>query len=355
MNIGLTFRAASRVLPAVFSFLLATTSTAVGAQAELVRVAASSGAEDAPLFVGIDKGIFSKHGLDVKANLFPNGVEAINSLVGGNAEIGVFGTYPFLAAVSKGIPLVLIGHNWGDALASNQSAYFSLIAAKSSGIKPNDLASLKGKKLGVVFGSGAHAYVKALFKQASLGESDVKLINVPAANQGTALANGDVDVIAAWEPFASKAAKEVPGAQRVMHGGAQSFYEAGCLVAPVKVRDTKAEMLTRFLIAYAEAGQWVRNNRKEAAQITTRWVPGLDVDVLAEALQYIPQDVRLSRNTIDSYRTMSIPLMISDGRIKEAFDPAKVVDARFYLAAEKQAPQFFRDLKPIPDARRISQ
>jgi sulfonate transport system substrate-binding protein len=327
---------------------------ASGAQMMSVRVAASSGAEDAPLFVGIDKGIFAKHGLDVKADLFPNGVEAINSLAGGNAEIGVFGTYPFLAAVSKGIPLVLIGHNWGDALASNQSEYFSLVAGKSSGFKAGDVSSLKGKKLGVVFGSGAHAYVKALIKQAGLSESDVKMINVQAANQATALANGDVDVIGAWEPFASKAAGSVPGATRVMHGGAQSFYEAGCLVVPAKVRDTRAEMLTRFLVAYAEAGQWIRNHRAEAAQVTMRWIPGVDADVLAESLRYIPQDLRLSKNTLDSYRNLSIPLMISDGRIKEAFDPAKFVDARFYLAAEKQAPQFFNDLKPIPGNRRIT-
>jgi ABC-type nitrate/sulfonate/bicarbonate transport system substrate-binding protein len=327
---------------------------AVAAEAAAVRVAASAGAEDAPLFVGVDQGIFAKHGLDVKVDLFPNGVEAINSLAGGNADVGVFGTYPFLAAVSKGIPLILIGHNWGDALASNQSEYFSLVAAKSSGIKNGDLASLKGKRLGVVFGSGAHAYVKSLFKQARLSEADVKTVNVPAANQATALAKGDIDVMAAWEPFASKSVAEVPGAVRVMHGGAQSFYEAGCLVVPAKVRDARPDVLTNFLIAYAEAGQWIRSHRKEAAQITTRWVPGVPADVLSEALRYIPQDLRLSRNTVDSYRNLSIPLMMSDGRIKEAFDPAKVIDARFYLAAEKQAPQFFSDLKPIPDARRIS-
>jgi hypothetical protein len=46
--------------------------------------------------------------------------------------------------------------------------------------------------------------------------------------------------------------------------------------------------------------------------------------------------------------------MISDGRIKEAFDPSKFIDARFYIAAEKQAPQFFKDLKPIPESRRIA-
>jgi hypothetical protein len=46
--------------------------------------------------------------------------------------------------------------------------------------------------------------------------------------------------------------------------------------------------------------------------------------------------------------------MISDGRVKEPFDPSKFIDARFYLAAEKQAPQYFSDLKPIPEGRRIA-
>jgi len=354
MDANMSRRSAVRTIVGLIAAHALGFSSLATAQVATVRVAASSGAEDTPLFVAIDKGFFASHGLDVKADLFANGVEAINALAGGNADIGVFGTYPFLAAVSKGIPLVLIGHNWGDALASNQSEYFSLVASKTSGVKPNDVPSLKGKKVGVAFGSGAHAYAKALFKQAGLAESDVKMINVQAANQPTALANGDVDVIAAWEPFASKAASTVPGAVRVMHGGAQQFYEAGCLVVTSAVRDQKSEPLTRFLVAYAEAGQWIRAHRAEAAQVAAKWLPGNDVQVLTESLRYIPQDLRLSKNTIDGYRTLSIPLMISDGRVKEPFDPSKFIDARFYLAAEKQAPQYFSDLKPIPEGRRIA-
>jgi len=189
MDANMSRRSAVRTIVGLIAAHALGFSPLATAQVATLRVAASSGAEDTPLFVAIDKGFFASHGLDVKADLFANGVEAINALAGGNADIGVFGTYPFLAAVSKGIPLVLIGHNWGDALASNQSEYFSLVASKTSGVKPNDVPSLKGKKVGVAFGSGAHAYAKALFKQAGLAESDVKMINVQAANQPTALAN----------------------------------------------------------------------------------------------------------------------------------------------------------------------
>lgn len=356
MHMKLSFQSASRTLAAIFgSILLSGIPLSATAQTVSLRVAATPGVDVAPIFAGIDKGIFLKHQLDVKIDLFPTGVEAINSLVSGGADIGALGTYPFLSAVSKGIPLVMIGHSWGSALASNQSELLSLVASKSSAVKAGDLKSLKGKKIGVPFGSGAHAYVTSLIKQAGVGESDVKMINVQAPNLATALANGDIDALAIWEPHASNAVAKVPGAVRVMHGGAQGFYDAGVIVVTAKVRDTKPDMLTRFMIAYAEAQQWARQNQAATAQVSMRWIPGVELDVLTESIRQVPQDLRLSKNTIDSYRNVSIPLMMSDGRIKEAFDPSKFIDPRFSVAAEKQAPQFFSDLKPIPKDRLITQ
>ena len=60
--------------------------------------------------------MFSKLGLDVKVEMMPSGVEIANALASGTVDAGLFGTYPFLTAVSRGVPVVLIGHTWNNAL-----------------------------------------------------------------------------------------------------------------------------------------------------------------------------------------------------------------------------------------------
>ena len=79
-------------------------------------VAVTTAAENAPFFAAVERGMFSKLGLDVKVEVMPSGVEIANALASGTVDAGLFGTYPFLTAVSRGVPVVLIGHTWNNAL-----------------------------------------------------------------------------------------------------------------------------------------------------------------------------------------------------------------------------------------------
>jgi hypothetical protein len=63
--------------------------------------------------------------------------------------------------------------------------------------------------------------------------------------------------------------------------------------------------------------------------------------------------VRLSKNTIDGFREYSIPLLVRDKRIPQAFDPAPAVDNEFVAAAMKADPSAFADLKEVPAAQRL--
>src|SRR5437764_1246144 len=95
--------------------LLALTLCLAGfASAQPLRVAVTSAAEGAPFFSGMERGVFSKLGLDVKVDVLPSGVEIVNALASGTADVGLFGTFPFLTGVSRGLPFVLIGHTWNN-------------------------------------------------------------------------------------------------------------------------------------------------------------------------------------------------------------------------------------------------
>ena len=76
-----------------------------------------------------------------------------------------------------------------------------------------DVASLKGKKIGVEVGFVGHLLVLKALEKAGLTEKDVTLVNVPTNDTPTALASGDVDAIAAWQPNSGQALKQVPGSK----------------------------------------------------------------------------------------------------------------------------------------------
>ena len=346
-----------RLLVALRTFLvgcaaLLSAGTAA-AQAMPLRVAVTSAAENAPFFSAMEQGTFSKLGLDVKVDVMPSGVEISNALASGTVDVGLFGTYPFLTAVARGVPVVLIGHTWNNATKNPQSEVLSVIARSDAGVPAGDLAKLKGKKIGVTRGAGGEPYIAGLLKQVGLSMDDVTLVNTAPSNMATALQNKDADVIAAWEPWPSAALTKVQGSYKVIYGGCQSCYDAGTVVTTKQAIADKPKALEAFILGYARAQAWTRAHRDEAAQISTRWIPGLDAETLKLALKTLPLDVRLSKNTIDGFSTYAIPLLVSQKRVPQAFDPAPAVDNRFVAAAMKADAAAFADLPPIQSDKRL--
>lgn len=342
-----------RTLSRLAAVALVALLAATGAAADPLRVAVTSAAENAPFFSAMEHGTFSKLGLDVKVDVMPSGVEIVNALASGSVDVGLFGTYPFLTAVARGVPVVLIAHTWNNALKNPQSEVISMIARDGSGIPAGDLAKLKGKKIGVTRGAGGEPYIMGLLKQTGLSADDVTLVNTAPSAMSTALANKDVDAIASWEPWPSAALTKVKGAYKVIYGGCQSCYDAGTMVTTKAVIASRPQDLEKFVQGYAAAQAWTRAHRDEAAQISTRWIPGMDKETLVLALKSLPLDVRLSKNTIEGFKEHAIPLLVSQKRVAQPFDPAPAVDNRFVAAAMKADPSAFADLKPIPADKRL--
>jgi len=341
-----------RMLRTLVVMLFAFGAVTAAAQQQL-KVAVTSAAENAPFFAAVERGLFSKAGLDVKVDVMPSGVEISNALASGTVDVGLFGTFPFLTAVSRGVPVMLIGHTWNNALNNPQSEVLSVIARADSGITAGDLSKLKGKKIGVTRGAGGEPYIVGLLKQVGLTPEDVTLVNTAPSSMATALANKDADAIAAWEPWPSAALTKVPGSYKVIYGGCKSCYDAGTLVTTKSVIAEKPKALEAFVLAYAQGQAWTRANREEAAKIAVRWIPGMDAETLTLALKTLPLDVRMSKNTVEGFNTYSIPLLVSQKRILQAFDSTTAVDNRFVAAAMKADPSAFADLKEVPADKRL--
>ena len=318
-----------------------------------IRIGAANATDHAPAFIGVEKGIFAKHGLDAKIVMYQSGPEMINGLLNGQQDVNIMGSIPFLAGVSRGQPLVLIGHLHGDATRQYYADNNSIVATAASGIREKDIRALSGKKIGLPRGTGAEGYLLGVLAENGMKVGDLTLINIQPSSQVSALAQGQVDAIAAWEPWATSAVARVPGAVRVTSGGCQGCYDPGSILTTRETIQKNAETLRRFMVAFAEAEQWVRQNFDQAAEINTRWVTGVDLDIMKQAIRRSNYDLRLSRNTLEGYEKKAIPLLVADKRMAASIDPATVVDAQFCKYVETSFPQFFSDLPPIPADRRL--
>lgn len=316
----------------------------------LVKIKAGmvSGVDQLGLAIALDRGYFEKWGLDVTiARPYATGVDALNALQAGEIDTVQVGV-PMIGAVQRGMDLVALGNYSGNATKLGSDATMALIASSSSGIVKGDLKTLKGKKIAASFGTINHLYALALIEKAGLAPNDVTLVNTPPPDMTVALLAKGIDAFVCWDPWPIVAIKDVPGAIEVIRGGDVIAY-VGFNVAMRPWVEKNGPTIEKFLAALSEADQWMRANPKQAAQVVTRWIPGIKPDVAEAAMQYNIQqaDRRISAN---NYRALwaAQDRLHRLGFLKTTFDVNKHIEPKHMLNVMRQNPKLFSDLPAIP-------
>ncbi|GAA4015611.1 taurine ABC transporter substrate-binding protein [Actimicrobium antarcticum] len=135
-------------------------------------------------------------GYKINYRKFGGGGDVIRAMASGNVQIGEAGSSPVAAGLSQGLPIQIfwILDNINDAEA--------LVGRTGSGAI--DMASLKGKRLGVPFVSTSHFHALLALKQAGLSDKDVKVLNMRPPEIAAAWDRGDIDAAFIWNPVLSK-------------------------------------------------------------------------------------------------------------------------------------------------------
>lgn len=328
-------------------------SAAAFAQAPIkVRAGMVAAIDQMALPIAVERGFFEKEGLDVQiARPFATGVDALNALQAGEVDLVQVGV-PMIGAVLRGMDLVAVGNYTGNAAKFGSDGTLAMIARGDAGIT-KDLKTLKGKKIAASFGTINHLYTLALLEKAGLTLQDVNLVNTPPPDMAVALLSKGVDAIVCWDPVPITALKDVPGAVEVSRGGdiiASLGYNVG--LRPWVERN--GATVEKFLAGLSAADQWMRANPKQAAQVATRWIPGLKPEVAEAAMQFNIQqsDRRLSAN---SYRALhsAQERLNRGGFIKSTFDVNKHLEPKYIVNLMKTRPQLFSDMPAIPAAAAI--
>jgi sulfonate transport system substrate-binding protein len=305
----------------MFIGILIATALPAFVAADEIRIATQPIPHYSPIFVAKQKKWIEEElkkagfsAVTVKWASFAAGPPINESFAAGQQDFGLLGDTPAIIAKSAGINTRVV------ALTSDGPKSLAVVVPTNSSIKsPKEL---KGKKVAVVKGSYAHHLLVLVLQKGGLTTGDIQLINLSQADIATAIANGNIDAAAIWEPLITSL--ETKGIARVLADG--TGIKKGVLVLVVsndflqKHRDqTKA-----VLRAYQRGADFIKSNPKDAAQLIATDV-SLPSDLLLKVFTKFNYNPAIRNDDIEELKK-SEAFMKSTGLIKTAVNINDFVD-----------------------------
>ncbi|WUI03593.1 ABC transporter substrate-binding protein [Spirillospora sp. NBC_00431] len=139
-----------------------------------------------PYYFGKKKGIFDKHGIDLKIVPGKGSNAVAQAVAAGKADFGVVDTAAVLTSVDAGVKVRSIGSFFQTSPSAVQFFSASAIA------KPQDL---KGKTVALTSGDPYAAVLPAFLKANGVPAGEVKTVNVQPAAKIAAVISGKADAL----------------------------------------------------------------------------------------------------------------------------------------------------------------
>ena len=310
----------------------------LGQSPKRLRVVGFAGASNVPLWIGQERGLFAREGVEPVFEMTPNSVEMVRNLYEGRFDLA-FSSIDNVVAYDEGQGEAGLAGNPGFvALFGIDDGMLSLVAAPDI----RSIADLKGKTASVDALTTGFAFVlRAMLAKAGLAEDEVVFAKVGGGaqrlqallrgEQAATLLNAPLDATAVSRGFVRLAtARSVVG----------PLQGAVCMAR----RDTVARIrneLEAFIRGYHEAIQWLSQpaNRSDAAEsISGHMRVGRDealqvYDRLLDPSSGIYRDMRISREGVDTVlrlrSTYGVPRKLLS-------DPDRYFDESYLLHALKR-------------------
>jgi sulfonate transport system substrate-binding protein len=346
----LTIRSVAAFALLSFAFCFSTPASAQNKQLPVVRIGTTGSLDSVALMLALDQGFYEKQGIDGKlAPAYPTGVETLNALQAGDIDFAITGN-PAIGALMSGMDIVYLAPHAGIAGKVRVDENMVVVAGKSSGIDPNNPATLKGKKFGTTVGGAPDGYLTGLLKAKGINRDDVTITNVSPPDMGVALQTGGVDAIAVWDPWVGIIRHNVAGSFEAFRAGGH-VASVGFILARRDYVEKNPDLVRNFLLAYDSAIQWARQHPDAAAETETRWLTGITPAIAKEAIPVVlkTQDPRVSGCLLLGLdQVYDFAVNVQKRKPVAGFDLASRLRPEFQLEIQSKHPELFADLPKIP-------
>jgi len=223
----------------------------------------------APLYLGVEAGIFERHGLDVSVQTSQGGAAIIPAVLASEVEFGNSNGISLLIAASKGLDLSLISPGSGSTDDPASDASTVVVPAESPIMRVRDL---EGKRVAV---NALNNIIDTIVREAVRADGGdpetVNFVELPFPDMPAAVSNGQVDAAYVTEPFLTVASQQ--GARALPSLAASAFDELGLTFYFTSARyaESNPETVDAFTNAMLEAQDLANTNPDQVREIVTSY------------------------------------------------------------------------------------
>nr|WP_179766884.1 ABC transporter substrate-binding protein [Streptomonospora nanhaiensis] len=266
----------------------------------------------APLHLGVDQGIFEKHGIELTIENTTGGAQAVPSVVSGEFDFAFGNTTSLLVAQEQDLPVRIVA-NGVTSTGEEGNDFGGVVVPEGSDIaEPRDLedATIAVNNLENI----GDTTVRNTVRQAG-GDSDtIEFVELPFPEMPAALERGDVD--AAWvvEPFLTSA--KAGGATEIASNfvDAHESLSVAYYFTTEQVIQEDPELVDNFTAAMEESLAYANDNPDEVRRILGEYT---------EIEESVAQEIVLPTWPTDLNResTQAVAdLMVHDGVLEDKPD-----------------------------------
>jgi NitT/TauT family transport system substrate-binding protein len=257
-----------------------------------------------PADVGVEAGIFKKHGIDLAISTFAGDAKMNQALTAGSLDIALGGS-PSFAAIVKGAPMTAV------AVFSGAPNIIMLVALKNGPVKT--VADLKGRKVSVsTAGSLTYWLTQQLSRRLGWGDDGIDITPLGSSEaQIAALMTHQVDGVTTDSVTVDKFVESGNGRVVVKYGDYFKDFVSACIYASNDLIKSKPDALRAFLAGWFETIAYMRDHRQESIDIAIKQMgvsPGVAAATYDDTMPVMSLNGRFDPKSLDLLATSFVDM-----------------------------------------------
>ncbi len=194
----------------------------------LITIACPRNISSSLVIIAHQKGLLARGGDRTTLLPFESGKAAMAHMLAGDADLALVAETPLAAAILADAKIKIL------ATVSQSNRDLSIVARRGQG---HSRADLRGKVIGYTQGTGGHFYLDTYCLMNRIDLGGLRLVNLSPLELRSALLDGRVDAVSAWNPHVAFLT-EALGPQAAVFQDEVIYTQMFCLVArPEFIRD----------------------------------------------------------------------------------------------------------------------
>jgi ABC-type nitrate/sulfonate/bicarbonate transport system substrate-binding protein len=257
-----------------------------------------------PADIGVDAGIFKKHGIDLDISAFAGDAKMTQALTAGSLDIALGGC-PSFQAIAKGAPMKAV------AVFSSAPNIIMLVVLKDSPLKTAE--DLKGRKVSVsTAGSLTFWLTQQLSRRLGWGDDGIVITPLGASDtQIAALMTHQIDGVTTDSVTVYKFVETGNGRVLLKYGDYFKDFVSSCIYASDDLIQSKPDALRAFLAAWFETIVYMRDHRQASIAITAKQIgvsPGVAAAIYDDTMPVMKLDGHFDAKALDLLATSFVDM-----------------------------------------------